>query len=497
MILIATNKFHVKLYEKLRIAFGGNAEDRGLKSMSLDLDDDQDFKIFDKDERILLYHGEWDDIVKLKELSLCCQYLVNWTFWNFHGNKGDKLNKLIHSKCDNLKQTASNIHITAKKKCVVYATPINADNGGELYNLQNVRYLLQIRPPSLNNNLQDYVSNSESAYRELSLCYDRILKKFYKLTDLEKPINDVFIQKDIANWNNKPLIKKELDLSLSVDVDGNSSRSKSDSHNSALIDVGNDIDSLHFSLKKLPEYKFPNLAQYPKFNGHWKNALSVYIQEKSKRDKKWDVCIFYEDEQFVIIYDRYYKSKYHLLIMPRVKIKSVYDLDPYDSSHIELIEGMIARAKWIKMGLKKKDKSIDNIKYGFHAIPSLNQLHMHCISDDMDSPNMKNKKHFHSFTSQYFIPGKVMLRVLKEKKRKFTVNKGYYDGLLKEKLKCHKCFDVIRTMPALKNHINRCEFGKKKKKNKFQFRNTLSVNDDIEMSDDDKDFEIVFANDVP
>ena len=66
--------------------------------MSLDLDDDQDFKIFDKDERILIYQGQWDDIVKLKDLNLCCQYMVNWTFWNFHGNKGDKLNKMARQK---------------------------------------------------------------------------------------------------------------------------------------------------------------------------------------------------------------------------------------------------------------------------------------------------------------------------------------------------------------------------------------------------------------
>lgn len=63
------------------------------------------------------------------------------------------------------------------------------------------------------------------------------------------------------------------------------------------------------------------------------------------------------------------------------------DLDPNNSSHIEMIEGMIARAKWIKMGLMKRDKTIENIKYGFHVIPSMNHIHMHCISDDMESVN--------------------------------------------------------------------------------------------------------------
>jgi aprataxin len=40
---------------------------------------------------------------------------------------------------------------------------------------------------------------------------------------------------------------------------------------------------------------------------------------------------------------------------------------------------------------------------GFHAIPSLSCLHLHIISKDMQSPALKNKKHFLSFTSRFFI----------------------------------------------------------------------------------------------
>merc|ERR1712176_1581136 len=141
----------------------------------------------------------------------------------------------------------------------------------------------------------------------------------------------------------------------------------------------------------------------------------------------------------------------------------------------------------------KRHREINKMKCGFHAIPSMNQVHLHLLSDDMDSPNLKNKKHFHSFTSPYFIPGKVMLRVVKEEKRKFKIDKKYYEKLLKQKLKCHFCFSEIRTIPKLKEHIKRCKFGKQRnaENNKFAFGKNDVV---ASVVDDDqyKDFKVVF-----
>ncbi len=184
-------------------------------------------------------------------------------------------------------------------------------------------------------------------------------------------------------------------MSLSMSDNNNS-------HNSALMDVNCD-ENLHFSLKNVPEYNMPKPLEWPQFSGYWKNALSgynfmnafnififeclkylVYICDAKKRDEKWDNCIFFEDNEYIIIYDRYYKAKIHLLIMPKYEIKSVYDLDPFNNFHIGMIEGMIARAQWIKIGILKRNKNINNIKYGFHSIPSMNQLHCHLISDDME-----------------------------------------------------------------------------------------------------------------
>ena len=40
---------------------------------------------------------------------------------------------------------------------------------------------------------------------------------------------------------------------------------------------------------------------------------------------------------------------------------------------------------------------------GFHAAPSLRQLHLHLLSSDLDSDALKNKKHFNSFATSFLL----------------------------------------------------------------------------------------------
>lgn len=43
------------------------------------------------------------------------------------------------------------------------------------------------------------------------------------------------------------------------------------------------------------------------------------------------------------------------------------------------------------------------IRLGYHAIPSLSLLHLHIVSSDLDSPALKNKKHWNSFATPFFV----------------------------------------------------------------------------------------------
>ncbi|KAF3770727.1 hypothetical protein M406DRAFT_354544 [Cryphonectria parasitica EP155] len=44
------------------------------------------------------------------------------------------------------------------------------------------------------------------------------------------------------------------------------------------------------------------------------------------------------------------------------------------------------------------------VKVGVHAVPSMNHLHVHVLSRDMHSERMKHRKHYNSFTTDFFVP---------------------------------------------------------------------------------------------
>jgi aprataxin len=43
----------------------------------------------------------------------------------------------------------------------------------------------------------------------------------------------------------------------------------------------------------------------------------------------------------------------------------------------------------------------NEFRLGYHVIPSMKLLHLHIISQDFDSPYLRSKKHWHSFTSNW------------------------------------------------------------------------------------------------
>lgn len=102
-------------------------------------------------------------------------------------------------------------------------------------------------------------------------------------------------------------------------------------------------------------------------------------------------------------------------------------------------------------------------------------LHLHVISQDFDSPCLKNKKHWNSFTTDYLMDshGKFVVTYfmnlkfhsfatffllsadviqMLETDGKVTVKEGTSE-LLKLPLRCHVCHSEIPTIPALKEHL--------------------------------------------
>ena len=94
-------------------------------------------------------------------------------------------------------------------------------------------------------------------------------------------------------------------------------------------------------------------------------------------------------------------------------------------------------------------------RYGFHAVPSMNHLHMHVISQDFDSPCLKHKKHWNSFTTTFFVPlEELKIAITKGEEIDFS----YRQNRLHGGLKCHRCGKVQNNIPQLKQHICGCNY---------------------------------------
>nr|XP_053649638.1 aprataxin-like [Cherax quadricarinatus] len=93
------------------------------------------------------------------------------------------------------------------------------------------------------------------------------------------------------------------------------------------------------------------------------------------------------------------------------------------------------------------------VEYGYHAIPSMSQLHLHMISQDFDSPCLKTKRHWNSFNTRYFLDSADVIRCLEERGMVVTMTPIAGEKLLDQPLKCHKCIYSPQNMPKLKQHL--------------------------------------------
>ncbi|KAI5087846.1 aprataxin isoform X1 [Silurus meridionalis] len=171
--------------------------------------------------------------------------------------------------------------------------------------------------------------------------------------------------------------------------------------------------------------------------GHWSQGLRVSMQDPSMQ--------VYKDEKVVVIKDKYPKARYHWLVLPWDSISSLKALR---SEHVELLRHMEQVGDRM---VQQQSPNRLHFRLGYHAIPSMSHVHLHVISQDFDSPCLKNKKHWNSFTTDYFINSQDVIAML-ERDGRVSVKDGAGE-LLKLPLRCHVCREEQTTMPKLKEHI--------------------------------------------
>ncbi|XP_040273776.1 aprataxin [Bufo bufo] len=195
-------------------------------------------------------------------------------------------------------------------------------------------------------------------------------------------------------------------------------------------------DSVESSKSKEKPQRIPEV----KGQGHWSQGLKVSMQDP-------DMQVF-KDDKVVVIKDKYPKARYHWLVLPWQSISSLKMLQP---EHLELLQHMHEVGE--KIAQQHSAHSKAPFRLGYHVIPSMSHIHLHVISQDFDSPCLKNKKHWNSFTTDYFLDSKDVMDMIKLK-GKVAVKDGASE-LLKTSLQCNVCKIQQATIPQLKEHLKK------------------------------------------
>ncbi|OAX38652.1 HIT-like protein [Rhizopogon vinicolor AM-OR11-026] len=182
-------------------------------------------------------------------------------------------------------------------------------------------------------------------------------------------------------------------------------------------------------------------------------------------------------ETCLTVFDAFPKSIFHFLVIPRVRPPfNVYQLANLRS----LLKCEKSNAKQILTDLSQEADNVKRMiesemlkKYGFkweiwmgfHAVPSMEHLHLHILSADLCSPRMKLKKHYNSFHPKlgFFLHLSDVLSWFDAEPSYYqTISQlkmSEYEPLLKDDLSCWKCDRSFSNMPKLKSHLQE-EFDK-------------------------------------
>lgn len=170
------------------------------------------------------------------------------------------------------------------------------------------------------------------------------------------------------------------------------------------------------------------------------------------------------DDEFVVIRDKYPKARVHLLVLARDP-GLIAGPSALRTCHVPLIERMLATARQAALAAYKhlRGPSIageNHFRFGFHAVPSMAQLHLHVITQDLVGSGMKNRRHWNSFATDFF---RDVDDVIKELREAGDGGLGWDDHeaemrLSMCQLRCHRCGDgPHKNMPKLLEHARSCE----------------------------------------
>ncbi|ESW06750.1 hypothetical protein PHAVU_010G073200 [Phaseolus vulgaris] len=181
--------------------------------------------------------------------------------------------------------------------------------------------------------------------------------------------------------------------------------------------------------------------------GSWTQALHQIAMHPQQQ--KGDLLEISDD--VVVLNDMYPKAQKHVLVLAR--IGGLDCLADVQKEHLQLLNKMHdVGLKWAEKFLNENASLV--FRLGYHSAPSMRQLHLHVISQDFESTQLKNKKHWNSFNTAFFRDSvDVMDEISSDGKATLKDD----DKLLSMELRCHRCRSAHPNIPRLKSHISSCQ----------------------------------------
>lgn len=211
--------------------------------------------------------------------------------------------------------------------------------------------------------------------------------------------------------------------------------------------------------KRVKKIHEDNPSKKMKFNA--RDALFEYIEMPEKFSTS---TVLYYNEKFVVIRDKFPKSSLHLLLLPRNREKTwIHPIAVFDdtefleevrtearkvgklaASELRRLHGKYSAAEQARQAAMLADPPPDELpegrdweqelQYGIHAGPSMNNLHVHIMSVDRNGSCLKHRKHYNSFSTPFFVPLEDF-PLSPEDKRRTSMVANY----LQEDLICWRC----------------------------------------------------------
>ncbi|KAL5209444.1 hypothetical protein ABZP36_005067 [Zizania latifolia] len=183
--------------------------------------------------------------------------------------------------------------------------------------------------------------------------------------------------------------------------------------------------------------------------GSWAQAL--YELAMHPENYKNSDSVLEISDDFIVLNDLYPKARKHVLVVSRMDgLDSLADVN---KEHLSLLRRMhSAGVKWAQKFLEEDPSLV--FRLGYHSVPSMRQLHLHIISQDFNSTRLKNKKHWNSFTTAFFLDS---VDVIEEIDQRGSAAIRSDEKVLAMELRCHRCRSAHPNIPKLKAHIANCK----------------------------------------